>query len=183
MSGRPAISVIVAMDLGGVIGAGGDLPWRLPADLRWFRANTLGKPVVMGRKTHESIGRVLPGRENIVVSRDRGLRIGGCTVVAGLDEALEAARPAAEAMVVGGAQIYALALPRAARLYLTTVLHRFEGDTVFPDHDPGEWRQTLREDHAPDERNPWPYRFQIFERDTSPHVSPGFRMRARRRWF
>ncbi len=128
----------------GVIGRNGDLPWRLPADLKHFKAMTMGKPIVMGRKTWESIGKPLPGRENIVVTRDRGYVAPGGRVSHTLDEALAAAGAVPEIMVIGGAQLYALAMPRATRLYLTRVDADISGDTLFPPLEPGRWRLVRR---------------------------------------
>ena len=115
------ISLIVAMDRRGVIGVNGALPWRLSDDLKHFKAITMGKPIIMGRKTHESIGRPLPGRENIVITRQKNYRAAGCTVFHGIETALEACANHAEVMVMGGASLYEELLPRAARIYLTRV--------------------------------------------------------------
>ena len=126
------ISLIVAMDRQGVIGAGGALPWRLSGDLKHFKAITMGKPIIMGRKTHESIGRPLPGRENIVITRQKDYRAAGCAVFHGIETALEACANHAEVMVMGGASLYEELLPRAARIYLTRVEAEVTGDTWFP---------------------------------------------------
>jgi len=141
------LSLIAAVAANGVIGRAGGLPWRIPADLRHFKAVTLGKPVIMGRKTWQSIGRPLPGRRNIVVSRDARFVAEGAEVAASLDAALAAVADAEEAMVIGGAAIYAEALPRADRLYLTEVHADVEGDVYFPEFDRAAWRETAREDH------------------------------------
>lgn len=153
---------MVAVARNGVIGRDNDLPWRLPDDLKRFKAITLGKPVVMGRKTFESIGRPLPGRENRVVSRQPGLGVEGCRVFAKLQDAL--AGPEEEVMVIGGAQIYAEALPLAQRLFLTEVDAEVEGDARFPDLDPAAWREVGREEHAADERHAYAFRFRVLER-------------------
>ena len=145
-----------------MIGRGNALPWRLPDDLKRFKALTLGKQVVMGRKTFESIGRPLPGRENRVVSRQAGLRLEGCLVFPGLREAL--AGDADEIMVIGGAQIYAAALPLAQRLYLTEVETEVEGDARFPDFDPAEWREIERMPHPPDARHACGFVFRVLDR-------------------
>ena len=159
------LSIIAALSRNRVIGKDNQLPWRLPADLKHFKAVTLGKPVIMGRKTFESIGKPLPGRDNIVVSRDPQYQADGGIVVAhSLDEALAHTHAAAEVMLIGGAQLYAQALPRAQRLYLTLIHADIDGDAHFPDYDPAAWRETAREDHAPDENNPYPYSFVILER-------------------
>lgn len=148
------IALVVAMADNGVIGRGGDLPWRLPEDLKYFRAVTMGKPIVMGRRTYESIGRPLPGRANIVVTRNPAFEAEGVDVVATLDEALLVAeRRAGEAgvgeiMIIGGAEIYRAVLPRADRIYLTEVHDAVEGDTVFPAFDRDAWREASREDRT-----------------------------------
>ncbi|NIR60917.1 MAG: type 3 dihydrofolate reductase [Gammaproteobacteria bacterium] len=160
----PRISLIVAMDRNDVIGRGNALPWHLPADLRHFRRLTLGKPVIMGRRTHESLGRPLPERTNIVISRDPGFRAPGCLVARALPEALDAAGAVPEVMVIGGAEVFEAALPRAARIYLTRVHAEVAGDARFPRLDPAAWREIEREDHPADERNPYPYSFVTLER-------------------
>ncbi|RME41414.1 MAG: type 3 dihydrofolate reductase [Deltaproteobacteria bacterium] len=155
------LSLIWAQDESGLIGRGNRLPWRLPADLAWFRRQTMGKPVLMGRRTFESIGRPLPGRENLVLST-RLAALPGCTIVPSLGEARRIAG-SRELMVIGGAQVYRLALPHARRLYLTEVHARFDGDVFFPDWDRSRWREVFREDHEADADNPWPYSFVILE--------------------
>jgi dihydrofolate reductase len=162
------ISLIAAMDEEHLIGAHNSLPWRLPADMQWFRKQTMGKPVVMGRNTFASIGKPLPGRRNIVLSRNPKLHIEGCTIIHGLDALDKVADGADEVMVIGGAEVYGLALPLADRLYLTTITASFEGDAWFPDIDPADWREVFCEPHEADALNSWPYCFRILER-----VSPG----------
>lgn len=141
------ISLIVAVAENGVIGRNGDLPWRIPADLKFFKAKTMGKPIVMGRKTWQSIGRPLPGRDNIVVTRDRGFVAPGAIVVADFASALTAAAKAPEVMVIGGAEIYEAALPHADRIYLTEVHAAPAGDTHMRAFDKSVWREVAREDH------------------------------------
>lgn len=158
------ISLIAALDRNHVIGAGGEIPWHLPADLRYFKATTMGKPVVMGRKTYESIGRPLPGRQNIVLTRQSDYEAPGCIVVHSLPDALAAAGSAPELMVIGGATVYRAFLPLADRLYLTYVDAVFHGDTCFPPFDPDAWQVVREEQHPPDARNPYPYRFVVLER-------------------
>ena len=158
------LSVIVAMAANRVIGHENRLPWHLPADLQHFKATTLGKPVLMGRKTWESIGRPLPGRTNIVITRDTAYVAEGCVVVHSLDEAIHAAGQAEEVMVIGGAELYRQALPQAERLYLTLVHGEFEGDIRFPEWQPDDWRETGRIDHGPDDKNPHAYSFVTLER-------------------
>ena len=147
------ISIIVAASSNNVIGADGRLPWRLPEDLRHFKAVTMGKPLVMGRATFESIGRALPGRRNIVITRQRGFVAEGCTVAGSPREALAAAGDAAEVMVIGGGEIYREFLPRADRIYLTRVQAEVDGDTTFPELDMTEWHVAGVEEYpAGDER-------------------------------
>jgi dihydrofolate reductase len=148
------ISLIVAVAENGVIGRDGDLPWRIPADLKFFKDTTTGHPIVMGRKTHQSIGRALPGRTNIVVTRDPEFSGDDIAVVGDLDSALAAAGEADEVMVIGGAQIYAMALPRAKRIYLTEVHITADGDTRFPELDRGIWSETARVDHPAEDDIP-----------------------------
>ena len=141
----PGLVVIAAVSLNGVIGRDGDLPWHLPEDLRHFRRNTVGHAIIMGRKTWESIGRPLPRRRNIVVTRQRDLSIEGCEVVHSLDEALALAHQEdAEPRVIGGASLYAEALPQATRLLLTEVQREVDGDTFFPAWRPEDWRESER---------------------------------------
>ncbi len=159
------ISMIAALADNGVIGIDNRLPWRIPDDLQYFKAQTLGKPILMGRKTFESFGaRPLPGRQNIILTRDPDYSADGITVVHSLDEALSAAAGAEELMVIGGAQLYAQMLERAQRLYLTYVHASIEGDARFPDFDSGQWRQVRREDHQANERNSHDFSFVLLER-------------------
>jgi dihydrofolate reductase len=158
------ITIIAAMDRNRLIGEGNRLPWRLPADLRRFKALTMGKPIVMGRLTHESIGRALPGRRNIVLSRNPSFRAPGCEVAASLDDALELCADANELMIIGGAQLYAEALPRADRMHLTLLDASFRGDAWFPPYDRRQWRETSREDHDAGPDSPCPYSFVDLER-------------------
>lgn len=158
------ISIIVAASTNNVIGAQGDLPWRLSDDLKRFKAVTMGKAIVMGRKTWESIGRALPGRQNIVVTRQDGFVAEGCDVVASIEEAVTAAGDVDEIMVIGGSQIYELALPMADRLYLTRVHAKVEGDAFFPVVDETEWHCISDEPHEADERNEFGFSFRAYER-------------------
>ncbi len=146
---RPArLALIVAMDRGRVIGNEGRLPWHLPDDLKRFRALTMGHHIVMGRKTYDSIGRLLPGRTTVIVTRQAALTVPGAIVVHSLAEALERCAGDDEAFVIGGAQIYAEALPLADRIYLTEVLGHYPGDVRFPPLPASEWRERSRERHA-----------------------------------
>jgi len=158
------ISLIVAASTNNVIGADGDLPWRLSDDLKRFKAITMGKPIIMGRLTWESIGRPLPGRQNIVITRRPGYRAEGCDVVGSVDAAVEAAGAAAEIMVIGGGDIYRQLLPRASRIYLTRVDAEIDGDTFFPELDESEWEIVCSEAHAADERNAHAFKLMTLER-------------------
>ena len=159
----PPIAIVVAMAENRVIGRDGGLPWRLPADLARFRALTMGKPIIMGRRTHESIGRVLDGRHNIVLSNQRGFQtpdfhVRELTMVHSLKEAFKKAREVAsnnvkEIAIIGGASVYEQALPVADRIQLTVVHASIEGDVRFPELEPGTWREVSRAEHGADERN------------------------------
>ncbi len=159
------ISLIAAMTENRVIGRNNRLPWRLPADLQHFKQLTLGKPILMGRKTFDSLGRPLPGRENIVVTRDRHFHPAGVTVAHTIDEALSGIPADTEVMIIGGASFYAQMIDRADRIYLTIVHTRdIEGDAFFPPVDPNRWQETAREDFPPDARHAFAYSFVIFDR-------------------
>ena len=158
------ISLIVAAATNNVIGVQGDLPWRLSEDLKRFKAITMGKPIVMGRKTYESIGRPLPGRQNIVITRQFGYVAEGCTVVASPDEAVEAAGDAAEVMIIGGGHIYEQFLPIAERIYLTRVHADLEGDAFLPDISEDDWRVVSEESHPADESNDYNVDFLVLEK-------------------
>jgi dihydrofolate reductase len=153
------VSIIVATDERGAIGRGGGLPWHLPDDLRRFKALTMGKPIVMGRKTWESIGRPLPGRHNIVITRQAGFAAPGVTVVASLDDALLAAGDVPEVCIIGGAEIYRLALPRTDLIHLTRVQAVVDADTHFPALAPGEWDEVPVGEHTTDEKHSFACRF------------------------
>lgn len=158
------VNIVVAMATNAVIGRASTLPWHLPADLKRFKQITLGYPLIMGRITHQSIGRALPGRLNIVVSRDPLAVADGCVVVASLAQALTAAVPATEVMVIGGYALYLAALPSATRIFLTEVHGEIEGDVRFPVFARDEWRETSREDFAADGRNSCSFSFVVLER-------------------
>jgi len=145
----PRLTLIVARARNGVIGRDGTLPWRLPEDLAHFKRTTMGHPIVMGRRTWESIGRPLPGRRSIVVSRQAGFVAAGAEVVPSLDAALSLCAGAEEAFVIGGAHLYRAALPRASRLIVTEIDADFEGDTHWPAPDQSVWREASREHLAP----------------------------------
>jgi dihydrofolate reductase len=161
---RPSVALIVAMARNGVIGRGNAMPWHLPADLKRFRTLTLGKPILMGRRTYDAIGRALPGRDNLVMTRTRDWRAAGVTSVHSVDEALQRAAPSAELAVIGGAEVYQLTLPLASRIYLTRVLADVDGDTFFPQFSPDEWRDTECSEYAADERHAYAMKFVTLER-------------------
>ena len=154
------------MDRNRLIGREDQLPWHLSADLKHFKQVTMDKPIIMGRKTHESIAKPLAGRTNIVVTGNPGYRAPGCIVVRSLPAALDAAQDADEIMIIGGARLYQQALPLAHRIYLTEVQADCEGDTWFPLIDWGDWEEKKRVTYAADEKNPHPYAFVILEKKT-----------------
>ena len=158
------ISLIAAMDKNRVIGKGGKLPWNLPADMKYFKDKTLGKPIIMGRKTYESLGKPLPNRTNIIVTHDQDCKAEGCIVVHSVDGALKAAENAEEVMVIGGSQIYKEFLPKANKLYLTIIDAEIEGDIYFPEYKIEEWKETSYEEHERDAENQYDYTFLVFER-------------------
>lgn len=161
------VSMIAAMARNRVIGADNQMPWHLPADLKHFKAVTLGKPVIMGRKTFESIGRPLPGRLNIVISRS-GFAADGITVVSSPEQALAAAGVVDEVMIIGGGVIYDLFLEQADRLYLTFIDLDVAGDTQFPDYQQvADWQEVERESHTADDKNPHNYQFVTLQRQTA----------------
>jgi dihydrofolate reductase len=167
------LSIVCALAQNRVIGRDNQLPWRLPRDLAHFKNLTLGHPVIMGRKTFESIGRPLPQRTNIVVTTQADWMAAGVTVVNSLGQALAAAEKAAQAseeiMLIGGAALYEQALPLAHRLYLTEVQAEIEGDAFFPAWNPAEWIETNRQVHAADPANPFDCAFVVYERR---HATP-----------
>mgnify|MGYP001550207048 CR=1 FL=1 len=160
------ISLIVAVSENNVIGRDNDLPWHLPDDMKFFREKTRGHPIILGRKNYESIGRPLPGRRNIVVSRDSSLKIEGCEVVGSVEEAMELASEgeADEVFVIGGGQIYKQAFKLADRIYLTRVHAEIEGDVFFPEIDPEEWELVSQKDHEVDEQHAYGFTFEEYRR-------------------
>lgn len=168
------MALIAALDENRVIGYQGGVPWRLPDDMRWFRQMTMGKPVIMGRKTYESIGKPLRGRHNIVVTRQRDYQAPGCEIVPSPAAALmaAAAQGTEEIMVIGGATLYAALLPQATCLYLTYVEGRFPGDTFFPDLDMSEWAVESEEARPADEKHRTPFRFVVLVRKHAPAQWP-----------
>ena len=165
-SGRPdqRVVMVAAVERGGWIGQDGGMPWHLPADLRHFRAVTMGHPIVMGRRTWDAIGRALPGRRNIVLTRDDSRSFEGAERVRDLDEALALLADEPAIMIIGGGQIYEMFMPLATDLELTFIDADLGGDTRFPDVDQDEWVVTAVTPHEPDETNAWPYRFVTLRR-------------------
>lgn len=162
------ISVIAAVASNGVVGRAGHLPWHLSADLKRFKSLTMGKPIIMGRRTHESIGRVLPGRENVVLSRDPDWQAPGCSVRRDWPTVLQEYAAVGECMVIGGAALYRLALPVAAVFYLTRVHTHAEGDVYLPAVDWDAWQEQARDNHLADSNNDHDYSFVVLTRRLSP---------------
>ena len=164
MTYRPVVTLVVAAAANDVIGVDNRLPGRLPEDLAHFRELTMGKPIVMGRRTHESIGRPLPGRRNIVLSRDPEYSAEGCEHAVSLDAALELAAPAPEVMIIGGAALYRETLPRADRIELTRLHRPFDGDARFPSLDNAAWRAVARRDFPPEGERDFGFSYLTLER-------------------
>ncbi|MCH6269212.1 MULTISPECIES: dihydrofolate reductase [Neobacillus] len=159
------ISFIVAMDQNRVIGKNNQLPWHLPEDLKFFKRVTMGHPIAMGRKTHESIGRVLPGRENIIITRQKEYRPEECTVFTSVDEFVRYSKEQNdEIFVIGGAEIFKETFPFADRLYITFINEEFSGDTFFPEFNENNWMLVSSEKGLKDEKNPYDYEFRIYDR-------------------
>jgi len=158
------LSIIAAMDKNRVIGKGGNLPWHISSDLKNFKKITMGKPILMGRKTHESIGEVLPGRENIILTKKRNYFVEGCIVKNDLDEVLSNFKKVSELIVMGGATLYEQTLDKAEKLYITEVRACIEGDIFFPEYDPDQWVEISRNSFEADENNEYDYSFTVLER-------------------
>ncbi|MFT5278100.1 MAG: dihydrofolate reductase [Granulosicoccus sp.] len=157
--------MIAAMAENRVIGADNDMPWHLPADLKHFKAVTMGKPVIMGRKTYESIGKALPGRPNIVITTNPNYLLNDATVVTSIHAAMKEASAFDEVMIIGGGSVYQSMLEQAQRLYLTFIDLSIAGDTQFPDYESkGQWKEVSREEHQKDDKNPHDYTFVTLER-------------------
>ena len=154
------ISLIAAMGKNRVIGKNNSLPWKLPEDMKRFKELTLGKPVIMGRKTFESIGKPLPNRKNIILTRDKNYKAKECIVVHSKEDALKAAEGNEEIMIIGGEQIFREFLQKADKMYLTFIDEYFEGDTYFPEYNRDEWKEVQREEH----KNDYKYTFVNLER-------------------
>lgn len=158
------ISAIVAMAENRVIGAQNKLPWHLPADLSHFKAVTMGKPILMGRRTYDSIGRALPGRCNVIITRNPDFQAPGCVVANSIECALESVAYSDEVFIIGGALLYEHMLSRIQRLYITQIHQQFDGDAFFPELAPAEWKRISCEEHLADAKNPYPYSFTVLER-------------------
>src|SRR5262249_43978628 len=160
-SKRPIISAIVAMSENRVIGDNNQLPWHLPADLKHFKTLTSGHPILMGRKTYESIGRPLPNRTNIIITRNHAFQAPGCIVIKSIDEAIESAmsKGSDEIFIIGGAEVYKQLMPNIERIYLTIVHEIFEGDAFFPELNPSEWVEKEKVMHDADADNDYAYSF------------------------
>jgi dihydrofolate reductase len=160
----PIITLIAARARNGVIGRNNQMPWKIPGEQAYFKRMTMGSPIVMGRKTWESLGRALPGRHNIVVTRNPAFTATGADVVSSLDDALKIAGDVEQIFVIGGAQLYAAAMPRANRILLTEIDADFDGDTFMPALDRNKWRETSREVHPPTTERPFSYSYVVYER-------------------
>ena len=160
------LSLIVAVAKNGVIGADGRIPWHLPAELKIFKTATMGHHMIMGRRTWESINRLLPGRTTVIVTRRADYEVPGAIIAHSLDAAIAACKGDDEIFVIGGADLFRLALPHADRLYVTVVDIEPEGDTIMPEIEWSEWRVVSSTASVPDERNPLPFRYSVYERNT-----------------
>jgi dihydrofolate reductase len=159
-----SVSFILAMDRNRGIGFNNKLPWRMPADLAYFKRVTMGHTILMGRKTYESIGKPLPGRHNVILTQNREYRAEGCTIVHSVEEALDRFARNEELFVTGGGEIFKLFLPYADKLYITYIEETFPADAFFPEVNEGEWRLVCSEQGVRDEKNPYEYYFRIYEK-------------------
>jgi dihydrofolate reductase len=162
---KPELSIVCAMDKRNLIGSNNQLPWRMPADLKFFKETTMGKPIIMGRKTWQSIGRPLPGRKNIVISRDPEFSAEGATVLQNLENAIALIDDVPEVMLIGGATLYEQSLDQVDNLLITEIDHEFDGDTWFPEISTQIWKEIWRENHPADSVNPYPYSFVKYVRE------------------
>jgi len=160
---KPKLSLIAAMANNRVIGKDSEMPWHLPADLQHFKSITMSKPIVMGRKTYQSIGRPLPGRQNVVISRNRQFIAEGCDVVGSLSAAINLLSDEVEVMIIGGGFLYSQTIDKANKLYLTFIDLKIEGDTYFPEYRHLNLRECHREKHLPDDKNAYAYEFVDFD--------------------
>ncbi len=160
------ISQIVAVAENNVIGKDNDLIWRLPADLKYFKKTTSGHHILMGRKNYESIGKPLPNRTSVIITRNKDYKAEGCIVVNSITEALEVAKAngETEAFIIGGGEIYKSSMDKTDKIYYTEVHESFDGDTFYPELDKGKWKEISRETHSKDEKNPYDYSFVVYEK-------------------
>lgn len=159
------ISLLLAMDANRLIGRENQLPWHLPKDLAYFKRMTMNHKIVMGRKTFDSIGRPLPGRENIILTRDKQFSRNDCLIIHSMDELLELSKQSDEEIfVIGGSEIFKEILPHSDRLYITHIYHEFEGDTYFPETDDEDWEVISREVGETDDKNPYHFEFVVYDR-------------------
>jgi len=158
------VSIIVAMDINRVIGKENQLPWRLPRELQYVKKTTMGHPIILGRKNYESIGRPLPGRRNIILTRDENFSAEGCEIAHSVEEVYKLCENEEEIFIFGGEQIYKLFLEDTDKLYVTVIHHEFEGDTFFPEIDWTKWKEIFVEQGITDEKNPYEYYYHVFER-------------------
>lgn len=158
------VSIIVAMDINRVIGKDNQLPWRLPRELQYVKKTTMGHPIILGRKNYESIGRPLPGRRNIILTRDENFSAEGCEIAHSVEEVYKLCENEEEIFIFGGEQIYKLFLEDTDKLYVTVIHHEFEGDTFFPEIDWTKWKEIFVEQGITDEKNPYEYYYHVFER-------------------
>lgn len=161
---KPVVSIIAAIAKNNVIGLKNTLPWNLPADMEHFKQLTKGKPVIMGQKTFESIGKPLIGRTNIILTLDKNFTPFGCQIAYSIKEALDIVKNSKEVMICGGASIYRQFLPLADKIYLTLIEGDFEGDAFFPEFDRSSWKEVERIENKPDQENPYKYTFLILEK-------------------
>ena len=158
------ISLIVAKSKNNVIGKNNQLPWHLPADLKHFKDVTMGKPIIMGRKTFESIGKPLPGRRNIIITHNKNYTAEGCDVFHSIGDAFNAVKNETEVMIIGGANLYAQTIECASRLYLTEVDVEIDGDAFFPSPEPTKWQLVSEQKCIIDQKNQYDYSFQVWEK-------------------
>lgn len=161
---KPRLSLIAAIARNGVIGRDNDLPWHLPADLQFFKRTTCGHAIILGRRNYESIGRPLPNRTNIVITRDKNYKAQGCVVAHSIDEAIALAGDDEEIFIIGGSQVYAQALDCVTRMYITEVDTDADGDVLFPEFDKSQWQEVSREPHTADDQNDYAFDFVMLER-------------------
>lgn len=158
------LSIIVAMDEQGIIGKDNDLPWNLPNDLKYVREKTLGRSILLGRKNYESIGKPLPGRRNIILTRDNGYKAEGCEVIHSWEDVFFLCSGEEEVFIFGGAEIYELYMPHVTKMYITRIHESFEGNTYFPTLNWTEWQEVSSTEGIQDEKNIYPHTFQVFKR-------------------